>query len=85
MKYGFKIKYNKKDIQEFIYDNFEEAYKALELKLLEFYDSEYFTTLQFILNKYDIEDITEENFKKKLKLNNLNNIKNFNIQLFTKK
>ncbi|WRM43381.1 hypothetical protein [Staphylococcus phage LY01] len=80
--YGFKIKYNKKVIDTFTFNNFEEAMNKLELSLLEIYDSENFTTMQLILNTYDIEEINEDSFKNKLRLNHLNHIKNFSIELF---
>ena len=82
--YGFKIKYNKKVVDTFTFDSFEEAMNKLELSLLEIYDSEDFTTMQLILNTYDIEEINEDSFKDKLRLNHLNHIKNFSIELFSK-
>ncbi|QQM14800.1 hypothetical protein CPT_MarsHill_266 [Staphylococcus phage MarsHill] len=82
--YGFKIKYNKKVVDTFTFESFEEAMNKLELSLLEIYDSENFTTMQLILNTYDIEEINEDSFKDKLRLNHLNHIKNFSIELFSK-
>ncbi|UAJ17100.1 hypothetical protein UFVDC4_00173 [Staphylococcus phage vB_SauM-UFV_DC4] len=82
--YGFKIKYNKKVVDTFTFESFEEAMNKLELSLLEIYDSEDFTTMQLILNTYDIEEINEDSFKDKLRLNHLNHIKNFSIELFSK-
>lgn len=82
--YGFKIKYNKKVVDTFTFDSFEEVMNKLELSLLEIYDSEDFTTMQLILNTYDIEEINEDSFKDKLRLNHLNHIKNFSIELFSK-
>ena len=82
--YGFKLKFNRKIVESFTFDTFEEAINKLEITLLEIYDSENFTTMQMILNTYNIESIDKESFKNKLKLNHLNHIKNFSIELNSK-
>lgn len=82
--YGFKLRYNKKIVDEFKFNSFEEAMNKLEITLLEIYDSENFTTIHSILNAYDVETINEDSFREKLRLNHLNHIKNFSIELFSK-
>lgn len=82
--YGFKLKFNNKTLDKYKFKSFEEAEENLELKLLESYDNENFTTIQLILRKYELDQIDEELFKSNYIFKNINQIKNFNIELFCK-
>lgn len=68
------------------FDNFIDASDFLEYKILEIYDSENYTTIDKVLNKYDLGDrITENMFDKETTLRSLNSISGLKIKMYKSK
>lgn len=82
MKFGFKVNYMNKEIEKHTSLNFEDIYDELEIKLLEIYDSENYTSINDILKDYDKQELTEKDFKEGFNFININDIVRLSVILF---